>query len=183
MPHARTIMLTMTNPKITPRLLLLAGFLASVGLIGAALVFQYGMGLVPCPLCIVQRWFVIAIGLLLLAGALHNPHAWSLRLYGVGVVLLAALGAAVSARHVWIEHLPPGTVSGCGADLDYMLQNFPLLKTITLLWAGTTDCATVTWRLLGFSMAELMVLCFAGFAILGIVLVWGNKLGQTTPRT
>ena len=182
MPHPRTITPTMTMPRISPRLLFLAGFLASAGLIGAALLFQYDMGLVPCPLCIVQRWFVIAIGVLLLAGALHHPRTWGLRLYGVGVMLLAGLGGAVAARHVWIEHLPPGTVAGCGADLDYMMQNFPLLKTVTLLWAGTSDCATVTWSLLGLSMAGWMLLCFAGFAVLGIALAWGNKLGQAAPR-
>jgi len=155
---------------MTPRLLCLAGFLASAGLMGAALVFQYGMGLEPCPLCIVQRWFVIALGATLLVGALHNPRAWGQRLYGVGVIVLAVLGGAVAARHVWLQHLPPGTVAGCGADLDYMLQNFPLLKTITLLWAGTSDCAAVTWSFLGLSMAGWMVLCFAGFATLGVAL-------------
>lgn len=172
----------MIAPKISPRLLFLAGFLASAGLIGTALLFQYGFGIAPCPLCIVQRGFVIAIGVLLLIGALHNPHTWGLRLYGVGAVLLAALGGAVSARHVWIEHLPPGALDGCGADLDYMLQNFPLLKTATLLWAGTSDCATVTWSFLGLSMAGWMVLCFAGFAILGSALAWGDKPRRAAPR-
>ena len=161
----------MTAPKISSRLLFLAGFLASAGLIGAALVFQYGMGLEPCPLCIVQRWFVIAVGLALLAGALHNPRAWGLRLYGLGVVVLAGLGAAVAARQVWLQHLPPGQVAGCGADFDYMLQNFPLLKTVTLLWAGTSDCAAVTWSFLGLSMAGWMLVCFAGFAALGVALL------------
>lgn len=161
----------MTTPKISSRLLFLAGFLASAGLIGSALVFQYGLGLEPCPLCIVQRWFVIAVGLALLAGALHNPRAWGRRLYGLGVVALAVLGAAVAARQVWIQHLPPGQVAGCGADLDYMLQNFPLLKTVTLLWAGTSDCAAVTWSFLGLSMAGWMVACFAGFAALGVALM------------
>lgn len=43
----------MTMPKISPRLLFLTGFLASAGLIGTALLFQYGMGLVPsrCASC------------------------------------------------------------------------------------------------------------------------------------
>lgn len=161
----------MTIPKITTRLLFIAGLLASAGLIGAALVFQYGMGLEPCPLCIVQRWFVIAVGLVLLAGALHNPRAWSRRLYGLGVIALAALGAAVAARQVWIQHLPADQVAGCGADLDYMLQNFPLVKTVTLLWAGTSDCAAVAWSFLGLSMAGWMVVCFAGFVVLGLVLL------------
>jgi protein dithiol:quinone oxidoreductase len=157
---------------ISSRLLFLAGFLATAGLMGAALVFQYGMGLEPCPLCIVQRWFVIAIGLVLLAGALHNPRAWGRRLYGLGVVVLAGLGAAVAARHVWIQHLPPGQLAGCGGGLDYMLQSFPLLKTATLLWAGTSDCAEVTWSFLGLSMAGWMVLWFAGFAALGVALMF-----------
>jgi len=161
----------MTTPKISSRLLFLAGFLASAGLIGSALVFQYGMGLQPCPLCIVQRWFVIAIGLALLAGALHNPRAWGRRLYGLGVVALAGLGTAVAARQVWLQHLPPGQVAGCGAELDYMLQNFPLFKTVTLLWAGTSDCAAVSWSFLGLSLAGWMLVCFAGFAALGVGLL------------
>lgn len=161
----------MTTPKISSRLLFLAGFLACAGLIGAALVFQYGMGLEPCPLCIVQRWFVIAVGLVLLAGALHNPRAWGRRLYGIGVVALAGLGAAVATRQVWLQHLPLGQVAGCGADFDYMLQNFPLLKTVTSLWAGTSDCAAVTWSFLGLSMAGWMLVCFAGFAALGVALL------------
>jgi len=161
----------MTKPLISSRLLFLAGCGASAGLIWAACVFQYGMGLELCPLCIVQRLFVIAVGLVLLAGALHNPRAWGRRLYGLGVVALAGLGAAVAARQVWIQHLPPGQVAGCGADLDYMLQNFPLLKTVTLLWAGTSDCAAVTWSFLGLSMAGWMLVCFAGFAALGVALL------------
>ncbi len=162
----------MTALNIPTRMLFLAGFLASAGLIGAALVFQYGLGIEPCPLCIVQRWFVIAVGLALLAGALHNPRTGVRRLYGLGVVALAALGGAVAARQVWIQHLPPERVAGCGGDLDYMLQTFPLLKTVTLLWAGTSDCATVTWSFLGLSMAGWMVVCFAGFVVLGGVLTW-----------
>jgi disulfide bond formation protein DsbB len=39
----------------------------------AALYFQYVMQLEPCPLCILQRIFVIVVGLILLAGAIHNP--------------------------------------------------------------------------------------------------------------
>jgi disulfide bond formation protein DsbB len=47
-----------------------------VALIAAALYFEHGMHLEPCPLCIIQRWFVIAIGVVLLAAALHNPSDW-----------------------------------------------------------------------------------------------------------
>lgn len=169
----------MNIAKITTRHLFLAGFLVNAGLMIAALFFQYQMGLAPCPLCIVQRWFVIAVGVVLLAGALHNPRGWGVRVYGLGAMVFAGLGAAVAGRQVWIQHLPPEQLGACGADLDYMLQNFPLVKTITRLWAGTSDCATVTWSFLGLSMAGWMVVFFTGFVALG---AWLLLFARTTGR-
>lgn len=165
----------MDLPEVTSRRLFLAGFLVSAGLMAAALFFQYAQGLAPCPLCIVQRWFVIAVGVVLLAGAVHDPRGWGIRLYGLATMVFAALGAAVAARQVWLQQRPPEHLGGCGADLDYMLHNFPLVKTLTQLWAGTSDCATVTWSLFGLSMAGWMVLFFAGFFALGAWLLWVER--------
>jgi disulfide bond formation protein DsbB len=160
-----------THLKLTYRWLYFGGFAVAVALMAAALFFQYAQHLEPCPLCIVQRWFVIAVGLVLLAGALHNPPAWGQRVYGLLTVLFAGLGAAVAARHAWIQNLPPFQQPGCGADLDTMLDRFPLLKAATLVWAGTSDCATVTWSFLGFGMPAWVLVFFVGFAGLGIFLV------------
>lgn len=169
----------MKNQKPAISTLCLGGFLVSAGLMVAAIFFQYVMHLEPCPLCIVQRWFVIAVGLVLLAGALHNPRVWGQRVYGALTVLFASLGAAVAARHVWIQNLPPDRQPGCGADLDTMLQSFPLLKTLTLVWAGTNDCATVTWRFFGLSMPAWTFLFFAGFVVLGFVLLFSKGSSRT----
>jgi len=142
----------MTTPKISSRLLFLAGFLASAGpdRRRAGVPVRLGPRAVPA----VHR-ATLVLDCRRSGAAGRRPAQSALlgrRLYGLGVVALAGLGAAVSTRHVWIQHLPPGQVAGCGADLDYMLQNFPLLKTVTLLWAGTSDCATVAWSFLGLSM-------------------------------
>ncbi len=56
--------------RITRRNLLLTGFLCSVLLIAYALYTQYVLGLEPCPLCILQRVAVIALGLSFLFMAL-----------------------------------------------------------------------------------------------------------------
>jgi disulfide bond formation protein DsbB len=141
-----------------------------VALIAAALYFEHGMHLEPCPLCIIQRWFVIAIGVVLLAAALHNPSNWGWRVYGALTALLAVGGGAVALRHVQIQHTPPDQLPGCGADFYTMLDMFPFLKSLTLAWAGTSDCATVTWRFLGFGMPAWVALFFAGFLLLGIYL-------------
>ena len=160
--------------KMTTRVLCLGGFLVSAGLMGAALYFQHVEHIEPCPLCIVQRWCVIAVGLVLLAGALHGPRIWGQRLYGVFTILFAGLGAAVSARHTWIQNLPPFQQPGCGADLDTMFKTLPFLKTAALVWAGTSDCATVTWRFLGFSMPAWVLVFFIGFIVLGFVLAFSK---------
>jgi disulfide bond formation protein DsbB len=160
--------------KLNSRMLCLGGFLLCAALMGAAIYFQYVQHLEPCPLCIVQRWFVIAVGLTLLLGALHNPRTWGQRVYGLLTTLFAGLGAAVAARHVWIQNLPPDRQPGCGFDLDTMLGSFPLIKTVTLVWAGTSDCAAVTWRFLGFSMAGWVLVFFAGFIGLGLALIFSK---------
>jgi disulfide bond formation protein DsbB len=153
-------------------MIFLGGFLICAGLIAAALYFQYVMYLEPCPLCIFQRIFVIVTGVVLLAGALHNPGKSVRRLYGGLTVLAAALGAGVAGRHVWIENLPFDLQPGCGYSLQDMLETFPLLKTFKLVLAGSGGCGEVTWSFLGLSMAGWVVLFFLGFAVLGFLLIF-----------
>ena len=70
----------------------LLGFVACVGLIGYALFAQYGLGLEPCPLCILQRVAVIGVGVLFLAAYLHNPGDRGARVYGALMDLVALAG-------------------------------------------------------------------------------------------
>ena len=163
---------------MTQRQLFLIGFLICAGLIAAAMYFQYVKGLEPCPLCIAQRLCIMAVGVVLLLGALHNPAGWGRRLYGALTVVFAGLGASIAARHVWLQNLPPDKQPGCGFDLGYMLERFPLLKAFKLVWAGTSDCASITWTFLGLSMPAWTLVFFVGFMALGIVLLF-TRLGAT----
>jgi disulfide bond formation protein DsbB len=157
---------------MSQRVLFLAGFVFSVGLMAAALFFQYVDHLEPCPLCILQRMAVIGTGLILLAGALHNPTQWGRRVYGALTVLVAGIGAGVASRHVWIQHLPFDQQPGCSYELNDMLENFPLTKTLRLVFEGTGDCAQVSWTFLTLSMPTWTLLCFVGFMALGLTLVF-----------
>ena len=58
----------------------LAGFLACVGMMGYALYAEYQLLLEPCPLCVFQRMAVIALGIVFLVAALHNPASTTGRL-------------------------------------------------------------------------------------------------------
>lgn len=141
---------------------------ASTGLILFALYLQHYLGEHPCPLCITQRVFVIIIGLLALAAAVHNPAQAGRRVWSALVLLAAFIGGVVAANHVRIQHLPEDQVPACGPDLAYMLQNFPLQQAIQLLFRGDGNCAEIGWTLLGFSIPEWTLLAFVGFACVAV---------------
>ena len=153
MPHAPS-----------PRLVFIGlVLLAVVSMLFARLYLQAFLNLEACPLCMTQRAFVVAWGLIALIAALHNPLGWGSRVYAALCGLAACAGAAVAARHVWLQHLPEDQVPACGPSLDYMLENLPFEDTLSIVFAGDGNCANVSWSLLSFSIPEqtLAVFCAA----------------------
>lgn len=155
------------------RLRLTAALGICVLLIAIALYMEHGMGLEPCPLCILQRVAVIGLGAVFLAGAVLGPGRTGRAILGTATVVVAGAGAAVSGRHVWLENLPEDQVPACGPGLDYMLENFPLERVVEMVLRGSGECADVAWRLLGLSIAGWMLVVFIGFIGFGAVLVGG----------
>jgi disulfide bond formation protein DsbB len=74
---------------------------------------------------------------------------------------------SVSARHIWIQHLPEGSVPACGATLDYMMQIFPLSDVIRKVLTGSGECAKVTWTFLGLTMPAWVLLAAGGLGLFG----------------
>jgi disulfide bond formation protein DsbB len=128
------------------------GLLACAGLMGYALYAQYVLGLAPCPLCIFQRIATIVTGILFLIATLHNPRTTGARIYGALIGLAALGGVLISARHIWIQAQPPGTVAACGADLNYLLEIMPVTDVVTKVLTGSGECGQIDWTLLGLSM-------------------------------
>jgi protein dithiol:quinone oxidoreductase len=123
---------------------------------GAAVSFafyaQYGLDLVPCHLCIFQRVTMAAMcAAFVLAALLSRPGA-------AGVLFAALIGVtglatvATAGRHLWIQMQPAGSVPACGADLDFMLDIFPLTEVILKVFRAGGECAKVDWSFLGLSM-------------------------------
>jgi disulfide bond formation protein DsbB len=137
-------------------------------LLGYGFYLQYHDGQNPCPLCLVQRGFYFGLLFVFLAAAIHGPRRTATMVYGVLGLLLATAGAATAGRQVWLQHLPADKVPKCGPDLYYMLDNFPIAKTITNLFRGSGECAEVTWRFLGLSIAEWSLAWFLAFGVLSV---------------
>ncbi len=137
------------------------------GLLGFALVLEYFVDLVPCPLCIVQRFFYLLIGVTALVGILSK---FSSRMVGGLVTLWAILGGGVALRQVWLQHFPPVTEStGCAVSFGSFLDS--------ALYAlgGRGNCGIIDWTFLTFSIAEWSLLWFIVFTFIGTWLIFNEK--------
>jgi len=162
--------------RFNSRIWFFLGFLGCMSLLAMGAYFQFVDKLEPCPLCISQRLAILATGIVFLIAAVHNPQQTGTTRYAIAGAITALMGASVSTRHVWLQHLPPEEVPECmGADLSYMLQNFPLFDTLKLMLNGTGDCAKVDWTLFGFSMPAWTLVAFLMLATLSVLQIWNYK--------
>lgn len=150
------------------RLTFLLLFLGCTGLILVGLYMQYVMDLYPCPLCITQRVFIVAVGLTGLLGFVVNPKTTGRRVLGTFGLLFAILGGSFSSRQLWLQSLPADQVPACGPDIGYLLENFPLMDALSVLLRGDGNCAEVTWSLFGISIPGWTLVAFVGLAAVNI---------------
>ena len=106
------------------RLLYLALFLVAAGLLSFGLYLQHGLGLEPCPMCIMQRYALAACGLIGLLAGLHDPGRRGVSVYGAFLAVAAIAGLGVAARQSWMQWFPPA-VSECGPASNTCSRAFP----------------------------------------------------------
>ncbi|MGQ0383660.1 MAG: disulfide bond formation protein B [Gammaproteobacteria bacterium] len=132
---------------------------------------QYGQGFVPCHLCIFQRFTVAAMAVAFGVAALLSAPGWRGLLAAMLVALTGFATVATAGRHLWVQLQPPGSVPACGADLDFMMELFPLTEVILKVFKAGGECAKVDWTLLGLSMPAWVL----AFALVATTLgVWNN---------
>lgn len=159
----------MTRFLNPPRPFYLALALFCGALLGFGYYLQFGKGLEPCPLCILQRIAYMAVLVAAVIGMGHAPTGRWHRLYDALIAAFAATGTAIASRQVWLQHLPPGQVPECGPGLDYLLEVFPLAEAVQKVFSGSGECADVDWTLMSLSIAEWSLLCFVLLAAAAVI--------------
>lgn len=139
------------------------GFLAAFGIVALALVIQTRYHLEPCPLCISQRILFMCLGVLFLCSAWVPAAHWLKKGLTWLQVLTALGGAGVAIRHWWLQAHKEEIIADCGVGFDYMFENFPLRKALTLIFRGTGDCAAIDWTLLGLTLPQLGLISYIVF--------------------
>jgi disulfide bond formation protein DsbB len=144
---------------------------ACAAVVAYALYAQYGQGFVPCHLCIFQRFTMSALAAAFALAALASAPGWRGALSAALIGLAGLATVATAGRHVWIQLQPAGAVPACGADLDFMLDLFPLTEVILKVFKAGGECAKVDWTFLGLSMPAWVLLFAVAATAAGM---WNN---------
>ncbi len=158
----------------TPRRVFALISIGCIAMLAYGLYLQHVEGLEPCPMCIVQRYALVAVAII--AGITAYSAGKSAHMAGGALMLLAAgFGAFVAARQSWLQWYPP-EVASCGRDFYGMIETFPLQRAIPMIFKGGGDCTKIDWTFLGGSIANWSFLCFFGIAVLALVLMVRSAL-------
>ncbi|PXW65338.1 disulfide bond formation protein B [Methylobacterium sp. B4] len=164
---------------LTVRTVALAVALGAALTVGGALVFEHGLGYVPCKLCLTERVpYYLAAPLALVAALLPSRPARFL----LGLVALVLLyGAGLGAYHAGAEWgFWPGP-SDCGgglgagpADVGDFLKSLDSVRPV--------DCTAAAWRFLGISLAGWNALIAAVLGLLAAAAALGQfSIGPHQP--
>ena len=144
--------------------------LSALGMLAFGLYLQHVEGLNPCPMCIVQRYALIGVAVLALAGWRVKRMGGFMAIGGL-VSLVSGFGAFVAARQSWLQWYPPEIVT-CGRDFYGMVENFPINRVVPMIFKGSGDCTQVDWTFLGGSIANWSFICFVGYALVGLAIAF-----------
>ena len=150
-------------------------FFICVLFLAVAAYLQYRVGLIPCPLCIIQRFLITLLGLLFLMGALFNFSAVTRCCLHTLTFLLAVLGVVVASRQLWLEHFPTDQLSSCQATVAHYSSSVYFHNIIELFFQGSSNCGSGNWRFLNLSMPMWTLLIFILLAAIALRQVYINR--------
>lgn len=158
-------------PK-TPRQGFLMIFAGAFGLIAVGLVIGEWMRLNPCPLCIFQRVLYLTVGGVALCGVLVPQVR---RFWGSLVAIAALGGMATAVYQTWMQ-LYPEVAAQCGYGEPNLIER--LVDWLGMQWPFmfmATGFCTTKESILGLTMANWSIGCFAAFLLLGLWVGFGKR--------
>jgi disulfide bond formation protein DsbB len=147
---------------MTRNFLVLVAAAGSLALLLGAFAFQYIGGLLPCVLCIYQRWpHAVA---LLIAGFAVKSRGSVLPVMGALAVLVSA---GIGVFHVGVEQGWWAGLATCTVDALQGVSGSDLLNMDVSL-GKPVRCDAIAWQMLGVSMAGWNAIISSGLAV-----IWG----------
>ena len=141
------------------------------GLIGVALYLQHILEMLPCPLCVIQRYMFLAIGVASLVAAISGKIR-----EGTTLALLAGLGGLYAVgKHLYVIANPGFS---CGIDpMETFLNKIPTAEYLPWLFRADGLCEGATDTVLGLAIPQWSAVWFF---VLTLLLAW--VLLRRTPK-
>ncbi|HVE43972.1 MAG TPA: disulfide bond formation protein B [Gammaproteobacteria bacterium] len=156
---------------MTTRFIYLANTIIIALLLCFGLYLQFYDGIMPCPLCVLQRICFLFLGVVYGAGIFVYRKQLANLIVSRLSACVALLGMFLAGRQVWLQHYPPANPDECGVSLQYMMEMLPMHEVLQKVIAGTAECATRGWDFLSLNMAEWALLWFALFFLVSVRLI------------
>lgn len=160
--------------RLTTRPALLLIFLVCTALLAYALYLQEAQGLLPCPLCVVQRIAYGLIGLTALLAFVHNPAPRGRRIYSAVIACFALVGAVVAARHAWLLRFPFSMECGVSPEQNF-LNALPLAQWWPAMFQALGDCTLVKWKFLGLAIPDWSLVWFVILLCVSLYLFFAKQ--------
>src|SRR5947209_7020494 len=141
-----------------------------------AWLFQYGLGLKPCPLCIEQRYayyFTVPLAAMVAVGDAYGASRKVLMAALVVIALGMLWNAELGVYHSGIEWKWWPGPQECAGSLDDLGSAGGLLEKLKSV--NVVRCDEAAWRFFGLSLAgynALISLVLAAIAVWGAVQEW-----------
>jgi disulfide bond formation protein DsbB len=126
----------------------------SLALVAVALYLQHARDMLPCPLCVIQRYLFIGIAIFSLIGAFTKKPV-----LGTTLALLCGIGGlGVVGKHLYVIANPGFS---CGIDpLTTTLNTIPTATLMPWLFKADGYCEAAIDKVIGLSVPEWSAVWF-----------------------
>jgi disulfide bond formation protein DsbB len=139
-------------PSSRNALLLIAA--VSLALVGAALYLQHARDMLPCPLCVIQRYLFLGIAIFSLIGAFANK----IKALATLALLCALGGLGTVGKHLYVLAHPGFS---CGIDpMETMLNKIPTATMLPWLFRADGLCEAAQDTVLGLNVPQWSAVWF-----------------------
>jgi len=145
-----------------------------------AWLFQYGLGLKPCPLCLEQRYayyFAVPLAVMVLLGDSYGASRKVLMAALVAIALGMLWNTGLGVYHSGVEWKWWAGPQECSGTLDNLDSASSLIEKLQSV--SVVRCDEAAWRFLGLSLAgynAVVSLVLAAIAVWGAVREWRGRV-------
>ncbi len=154
--------------------LLLLTAITCIAMLAVGLYLQQVLDMLPCPLCILQRYAFAAVALACLVTVVLPASATRMGAALAGAASLT--GAGIAIRHLWVKAHPE---ISCGIDpLETALNKVFIAEWFPTLFQADGLCSTEYAPILGLSIPQWALAWFTVFAIVTGAIALRKRRGK-----